>query len=424
MKTGLVLGGGGSKGAYEIGVWRALQELQMPIDFVCGASIGALNGALIAQQDYELAKHLWRNISISNVFVEEEVLPFDLDRLMAESDRILKVLRLSLTNKGSSNANLEHFVRTNIDLDKVYHSSIELGVVVFNVDERKGEEWSIQDIAKEDLVDYLVASASCFPALQMKDIHGVRYMDGGYYDNVPVAFAKRKGCERIIAVNLRSAGILNKKGFSEEVIWIEPAWSLGSFLTFEPTLAMHNFQLGYLDAMKVLGPYSGSLYTFSGESASDLQRFEALVEESLESFKKSLNRYERMVVEGLLTMRRSRIKDANFAQHVVEQTARIFKISPLQVYDFEAFMILLLKAFNQTAHSSLEEEENSLSLKRLRREEIVKRMYHRIVLQHDYSSQTYALSLAFVDESVGAICIDLMQRYFLERKKMETKPKK
>lgn len=47
-QTALVLCGGGSKGAMEVGLYRALVELGVHIDFVVGTSIGALNGAFIA----------------------------------------------------------------------------------------------------------------------------------------------------------------------------------------------------------------------------------------------------------------------------------------------------------------------------------------------------------------------------------------
>ena len=46
---GLVLAGGGTKGAYEVGVWKALKEMNINITAVVGASIGALNGALFLQ---------------------------------------------------------------------------------------------------------------------------------------------------------------------------------------------------------------------------------------------------------------------------------------------------------------------------------------------------------------------------------------
>ena len=52
MKRAVVLSGGGAKGAYEIGVWKALRRLSINYDIVCGTSVGALNGVLMVQKDY------------------------------------------------------------------------------------------------------------------------------------------------------------------------------------------------------------------------------------------------------------------------------------------------------------------------------------------------------------------------------------
>ena len=46
-KFGLVLAGGGTKGAYQIGVIEALKKLKLPITTVVGTSIGAINGAFM-----------------------------------------------------------------------------------------------------------------------------------------------------------------------------------------------------------------------------------------------------------------------------------------------------------------------------------------------------------------------------------------
>ena len=67
FKTALVLGGGGSRGAYEIGVWQALREMDIDIHIVTGTSIGAINGAAIAQGDYDMAVRMWNNIETSKV---------------------------------------------------------------------------------------------------------------------------------------------------------------------------------------------------------------------------------------------------------------------------------------------------------------------------------------------------------------------
>ena len=59
-KTALVLGGGGARGAYEIGAWQALRETGQKIDMVFGASVGAINGAMVVQDAFDLAVTLWK----------------------------------------------------------------------------------------------------------------------------------------------------------------------------------------------------------------------------------------------------------------------------------------------------------------------------------------------------------------------------
>lgn len=66
--VGLVLSGGGGKGAYEIGCWRALCESGVRIGAVSGTSVGALNAALVAQGDLEEARELWSQITAKDVF--------------------------------------------------------------------------------------------------------------------------------------------------------------------------------------------------------------------------------------------------------------------------------------------------------------------------------------------------------------------
>ena len=60
-KYGLVLSGGGGKGAYEVGVWKALQEygLAQKMRAVSGTSVGGLNSALFSLQDYDKLEELW-----------------------------------------------------------------------------------------------------------------------------------------------------------------------------------------------------------------------------------------------------------------------------------------------------------------------------------------------------------------------------
>ena len=61
-KRALVLSGGGSRGAYQCGVWQAMEELGMGIDIVAGVSVGAINGAMVVQGDVIKTANLWRQM--------------------------------------------------------------------------------------------------------------------------------------------------------------------------------------------------------------------------------------------------------------------------------------------------------------------------------------------------------------------------
>ncbi|MCZ9937831.1 patatin-like phospholipase family protein [Brachyspira hyodysenteriae] len=62
-KLGLVLGGGGGLGSYQIGVWKALREYEIDkmIKAISGTSVGVLNACLIAQNNYDIAEYIWTN---------------------------------------------------------------------------------------------------------------------------------------------------------------------------------------------------------------------------------------------------------------------------------------------------------------------------------------------------------------------------
>ena len=57
-----------------------------------------------------------------------------------------------------------------------------------------------------------MASASCFPAMKMRCIGDKRYIDGGYYDNMPVDLAIEMGAREIIAVDLDGVGVRRMGG--------------------------------------------------------------------------------------------------------------------------------------------------------------------------------------------------------------------
>ena len=69
----LVLSGGGSKGSYQIGVWKALRDMDIKFDIVTGTSAGALNAALITQRSYKTALKTWKKINLDILFGEDRI---------------------------------------------------------------------------------------------------------------------------------------------------------------------------------------------------------------------------------------------------------------------------------------------------------------------------------------------------------------
>ena len=67
MTKGLVLAGGGAKGSYQVGVYKALDELDWRPGVIAGTSVGCLNGALFALDDWELAQEMWLTIGDGQV---------------------------------------------------------------------------------------------------------------------------------------------------------------------------------------------------------------------------------------------------------------------------------------------------------------------------------------------------------------------
>ena len=63
----LVLAGGGARGSYQVGVWRALMELDWHPQIITGTSVGGLNGAMFELDLYETARDMWLTIRSRDV---------------------------------------------------------------------------------------------------------------------------------------------------------------------------------------------------------------------------------------------------------------------------------------------------------------------------------------------------------------------
>ena len=69
----LALSGGGTRGAYEVGAYKALNEIGINIKAIAGTSIGALNGAMFLSANLEKAEDMYNKIDISNVLDVDDI---------------------------------------------------------------------------------------------------------------------------------------------------------------------------------------------------------------------------------------------------------------------------------------------------------------------------------------------------------------
>ena len=241
-RTALVLSGGGSRGAYEIGVWQALKEMNIKIDIVTGTSAGALNGAVIVQDLFEEACALWKSLETDKVFDFSD----------------------ALRKGGASYTDFKETLDANLDEEAIRNAEMDFGFVTVEFPAMTPRYLWKEDVPQGQLIDYILASASCFPAVQSYEIGDSRFIDGGYSDNMPVGMALEKGATHVIAVDLASMGVVKKKELErlKNLIWIQSGWDLGNFLVFDTGNSKRIMRLGYLDAMKAYGAYEGRRYCF------------------------------------------------------------------------------------------------------------------------------------------------------------------
>lgn len=262
---GLVLEGGGAKGSYHVGVYKALLEEGIPIGGVAGTSIGALNGAMIVQGDFEICLKLWESISYSKIIGAnyEEIERLTRLRLGREELALLaQKLKLLITDKGFDISPFKRMLDKYVDEDKIRYSLMDFGLVTFNLSDLKPVQMFKEQIPYGEMKNYLLAS-SYLPVFRFERLNGKLYLDGGIYDNLPYRMLLGKGYDKLVIVrthmDARTREILPH---GLEAIIIEPSEDIGRTFNYEKGMVRHNIELGYYDALRQLRGLKGYRYYF------------------------------------------------------------------------------------------------------------------------------------------------------------------
>ena len=255
---GIVLEGGGARGAYQIGAWKALKEAGIRIKGISGASVGALNGALMCMDDLEKAEHIWENISYSKVMdVDDGIMEkmMSLNLKTEDFQEIAGAIKRIFADKGLEVTPLRNLITETVDEEKIRNSPRDLFVVTYSLSDMKKMLIDVKALPEGQIGDMLLASAYFF-AFKNEKLGGKRYMDGGSVDNVPVEPLLDAGYKDIIILRIYGIG-RDSERFLEipegtSVYRIAPRQDLGGILDFNKKKAKKNMLLGYYDAQRML----------------------------------------------------------------------------------------------------------------------------------------------------------------------------
>lgn len=401
----LVLGGGGAKGSYEVGVFKALRKLHMKFDIVTGVSIGSINGAFYVANEYKKCLKMWQKITTSDLF------DVAIGSKMSKED--IKLLVKQMSSGGISFSNAYNFLKKNINEEKVRKSKIDYGLVTVSLTNKKPRFLTKEQIPYGKLVDYICASSICYPFVHAQDINDESFIDGGFYDGIPINLAIDMGATEILAVDLSVLAINKKpkdKNIKVDVIKMKDKTPLT--LTFTKEYANKNIKYGYNDTMKHFNKLDGKFYTFR---KNDLDKsYNELNKYFVEILKSTiLNEPKNKIVNELFSIAKInklfvKIKyNHDFKEEVeeaLEHLGVLFDIPNENIYSIKKYNKLLIRKVEELNYIKINKNLKDKFLigymynkymKSENKEEIIKEMYNlSLIFPREYLCTVYLIAIS------------------------------
>lgn len=259
---GIVLEGGGAKGAYQVGAWQALKEAGIKIKGIAGTSVGALNGAMMCMDDLERAERVWSHLTYSQVMDVEDQ---KMERLLEGDTPFWEALSDVAKKMGEGGLDitpLKNLILEVVDEEKIRNSPVELYIKTFSVDELKELDIDLKRVEPGYMKDLLLASAYIYPLFKNEKLHGRKYIDGGAINNVPLDSLVDRGYQDIIMIRIFGIGREKRVKIPEgtQIFTIEPRVNLGNIIDFNPEKSRRNMKIGYYDAQRMIYGLKGKIY--------------------------------------------------------------------------------------------------------------------------------------------------------------------
>lgn len=271
MKKGIVLEGGGVKGAYQIGAYYAIKDCHVKIDGFVGTSIGSFNAAMLASGKFMELLNFWYNVSPGIIlgFDENFINAFNGEDLSITTLKgAFNTLKNIILNMGIDNKNLQDKLYELLDFDDFKNSSYDFGLVTVRLPKMEPVYVYKEDLSNiKELCEYILASCYLPVFREKRIIDNHFYVDGGFYDNSPVEMLAKKGYEEIYVINVKGIGI-NRKYSNDniKIINVKPSRNNGSILELSTDVIRDNIKMGYYDTLRIVKKLDGFKYCFYKKS--------------------------------------------------------------------------------------------------------------------------------------------------------------
>ena len=294
-RIGLVFAGGGAKGAYQVGVWKALRcfGIEPYIKGVSGTSVGAFNACLFATGNLDAGYRLWETVT------KKDILFFNSQQLYDLAKKIRNELPnlLSTTRRGTplflreqigvfSRERTQQMIKDALSDPVLEESTIDCYATCYCCEDKRAQSFKLNHLDKRKATKILTATSAIPLVFREEELEGKHYYDGGMDDNVPVRPLYEQGIRKFIIVYLAQRDYVDKSQFpSSSFVEIVPSLSLGNFfkgtLNFDKETLQAHINQGYHDAGNLFAPYPDIDQLFEDQKDSKLEDTERKLKKTI-----------------------------------------------------------------------------------------------------------------------------------------------
>lgn len=265
---GLVLCGGGAKGAYQVGVFKVLEELEIAneIKMISGSSIGALNGALYLMYSADEIDQIWQQCNWTAIFgvskenikkVNQIVHRVNTRQMSPFFGAINMVGVANQTGLPLQRKGFEKVLRQYLKPSIIQKQSIDLIVSCGKVNSKQLAYFNLNHQSPKKMQDILFATTAVPMLYNPVYIDNSYYCDPMKYERAPLAPLLKSDCETIIIVYLNRGQYLGRKEINgKRLIEIAPSRDLGTGIygsfDFRKSVIENSIELGGNDAYRIL----------------------------------------------------------------------------------------------------------------------------------------------------------------------------